>query len=114
AQDAMLHSGKWPVATVLELPQHGTAFSLSYNFLKAVQPQVVVVESDPANRAGDPDPDTLALLGSIPLFRTDQSGAIQFWTDGHDLWSSGTLNRLLASPLDKEPEAEEKQTSNNP
>jgi beta-lactamase superfamily II metal-dependent hydrolase len=71
---------------VLQLPEHGTIRSLSERFLEAVSPQVVILQSDPANRNGDPDPDTMALLGDLPIFRTDQGGAIHMWTDGEDLW----------------------------
>ena len=56
------------------------------DFLSAVQPQIAVLQSDPANRRGDPDPDTLAMLGDIPIFRTDQGGAIHLWTNGEQLW----------------------------
>lgn len=85
-QRTLLESGQWPLATVLQLPQHGTARSLDEDFLKATQPQVVVVQSDKANRRGDPAPDTLAMLGDTPVFRTDESGALHLWTDGSALW----------------------------
>lgn len=88
AQRGLLQAGMWPLATVLQLPQHGTARSLASEFLSAVQPQVVVVQSDRANRRGDPDPDVLARLGDIPLYRTDHTGVIHLWTDGVRLWTS--------------------------
>lgn len=87
-QAALLEAGEWPLATVMQLPKHGAIRSLASDFLNAVQPQAVVLQSDSANRSGDPDPDTLAKLGTIPLFRTDQDGTIHFWTDGRELWSS--------------------------
>jgi competence protein ComEC len=87
-QATLLQNGEWPLATVLQLPKHGAAHSLSTDFVKIIQPQAVVVQNDPANRQGNPDPDTLAKLGAVPVFRTDQSGTIHFWTNGHDLWSS--------------------------
>jgi competence protein ComEC len=85
-QTALLQAGQWPVATVLQLPKHGTVRSLAESFVKAVQPQAVVVQADPANRLGDPNPDTLSLIGTVPLFRTDTSGTIHLWTDGRSLW----------------------------
>ncbi|MDX1992657.1 MAG: ComEC/Rec2 family competence protein [bacterium] len=85
-QAALLENGEWPLATVLQLPQHGTARSLNEAFLTAVQPQAVVVQSDRANRRGDPNPDVLARLGSTPLFRTDQDGVIHLVTDGTALF----------------------------
>lgn len=86
AQAAMIERGEWSQATVLQLPQHGTIRSLNRAFLAAVAPQVVVLQSDRANRNGDPDADTMALLEDTPVFRTDQGGAIHIWTDGVDLW----------------------------
>lgn len=90
AQNALLAAGQWPLATVMQLPKHGAIRSLSEAFLAATQPQVVMLQSDRANRSGDPDADTLALLGNTRLFRTDQGGTIHFWTDGRDLWAQHT------------------------
>lgn len=87
-QAELLEAGQWPLATVMQLLQHGTARSLDTDFLQAAQPQVVVVQSDPANRRGDPDADVLALLGDVRLFRTDNGGAIHLWTDGRQLWAA--------------------------
>jgi competence protein ComEC len=88
AQQAMLaEPAGFPLATVMQLPQHGTARSLDADFLAAVQPSVIVAQIDPANRRGDPDAGTLALLPEgIPVYRTDMRGGIHFWTDGQQLW----------------------------
>jgi len=86
-QARMLASGAWPLASVLMLPDHGTARSLETNFLDAVQPSLVVVQADSANRRGDPNPDTLALLPEgVPVLRTDETGVVHLWTDGSTLW----------------------------
>ncbi len=85
AQSELIIEGQWPLATVFQLPLHGAARSLGEGFLSAVQPQVVVLESDRANRNGDPDGDILTMIENIPLFRTDQGGTIHMWTDGHEL-----------------------------
>ncbi len=68
-------------AAVLQLPGGGRARSLDGDFLERVRPQVVVVGSGEA-----PDPDVIALVGEVPLLRTDQGGTIHLWTDGRDLW----------------------------
>lgn len=86
AQAEMLEGGQWPLATVLQLPRQGGARSLDEVFLRAVQPSAAAVQVDPANRLGDPEPDTLALLGDVPLFRTDSGGAIHLISDGVSLW----------------------------
>ena len=86
-QTALLASEAHPVARVLQLPQHGGARSLSEEFLAQVQPQVALLQSDPANRLGDPSADTLALLpADMSLFRTDEQGIIHIETDGQTLW----------------------------
>jgi competence protein ComEC len=85
-QRTILETGGWPLARVMQVPQHGTINALDEDFLDAVQPQVLILQSDRANRRGDPDPDTLTLMGDMPLFRTDEGGTIHFWTDGSDLW----------------------------
>lgn len=85
-QIALLDAGQWPAVSVIQLPQHGTVRSLNETFLTIVQPQVVILQSDAANRRGDPDADVLGLLGDVPVFRTDQGGTIHLWTDGRDLW----------------------------
>lgn len=88
AQEDLLEAGVWPLATVLQLPNHGTARSLDGAFLAAVQPQAIVIQTDIANRRGDPDPDILAMLPEdVPLFRTDEQGVIHMWTDGAELWT---------------------------
>ncbi|MEZ4667375.1 MAG: ComEC/Rec2 family competence protein [Anaerolineae bacterium] len=86
----MLKHGEWPLATVMQLPNHAGIRSLAADFLASVQPQAVIVQTDITNRLGDPDPDTLSLLGDIPIFRTDQYGTLHFWTDGNRLWASGS------------------------
>lgn len=84
-QRAMLESGISAVAAVMQIPQHGTARALDDEFLMVTQPQVALLQSDIANRREDPDPDTLAQLDGLPLFRTDELGTIHLSTDGVSL-----------------------------
>lgn len=81
-QTAMLEAGILPLATVLQVPQGGGA--LDEAFLAAVQPQIVVIQSDSASR--QENADTLALLGDLPQYYTDEGGSIHLSTDGHRLW----------------------------
>ncbi|MDE2747794.1 MAG: ComEC/Rec2 family competence protein [Chloroflexota bacterium] len=81
-QQAMLDSIGADGATVLQIPQHGTVRALDDDFLAAVKPQIALLQSDIANRRGDPDPDTLAELEEVDLFRTDELGTIHLRTDG--------------------------------
>jgi len=88
-QMAMLEAGISPTASVLQVPQHATFNALSGRWLALTQPQVALIQSDRANRRGDPDADTLALLGDIPIFRTDELGTIHLSSDGVDVWIVG-------------------------
>ncbi|MCY4062865.1 MAG: ComEC/Rec2 family competence protein [Chloroflexi bacterium] len=85
AQQAMMASGFAKPTTILQIPQHGTARAIDDEYLKAIQPQIVLLQSDLANRRGDPDPDTLAKLSETDLFRTDEHGAIHLRTDGESI-----------------------------
>lgn len=85
-QEALLAAGQWPQAVVLQVPAHGAEGELSTAFLEAAQPQVALIQSDRANRSGDPDSAILTLLEGIPLFRTDIAGEIHLWTNGTTIW----------------------------
>ncbi|MEM6529579.1 MAG: hypothetical protein AAF653_14875, partial [Chloroflexota bacterium] len=87
-QGAILERGGYPLATVMQIPQHGTVRSIHEEFMAQAQPQVYLLQSDRTNLRGDPNADTLALLDETnPLLRTDEQGVIYLWTDGARLWS---------------------------
>jgi len=87
-QFELLDSENFPLATVMQLPQHATQRSLSEDFIAMVQPQAIVIQVDPANRRGDPNQDILNLIPEgIPILRTDEGGEVHMWTDGVELWS---------------------------
>ena len=81
-QQEMLANEISPVAAVMQIPQHGRARAIDDDFLELVQPQIALLQSDIANRRGDPDPDTMAKVDDLHLFRTDEIGAIHLQTDG--------------------------------
>ena len=84
-QIAMLESGQWVGASVMQLPQHGTVRSLNDAFYEAVQPQVVVAQYDATNRRGDPDPTILSMLENAVLLITGDEGTLHLKTDGSSL-----------------------------
>jgi competence protein ComEC len=86
AQAEMLDAATVSHTTVLIMPQHGTAGSLRDDFLATLAPQFVLLQSDPANRRRDPDPDVLLKVEHLPLYRTDIGGTIHLWTDGAIIW----------------------------
>lgn len=88
-QLAMLENGVSPTSSVLHIPQHATFHALDEEFLALAQPQVALIQSDRANRRGDPDADTLAMLGDIPIFRTDELGTIHLSSNGLTIWIVG-------------------------
>ena len=74
---------------VLVVPHHGSRTSSTEAFLRAVRPQVAVVQAGYRSRFGHPAPDVMAryqALG-IPVVRTDRCGA-WMWHDG-----AGTCTR---------------------
>jgi len=88
-QLAMLENGVSPTASIISIPQHATFHALNGDFLALTQPQVALIQSDRANRRGDPDADTLAMLGDIPIFRTDESGTVHLASNGEMIWIVG-------------------------
>ncbi len=86
AQARIAAEGQLQPSAVLILPQHGAAGALDDTFLTAASPQVILLQADAANRLGHPDPDTLAKVADLPLFRTDVSGTLHLYTDGTTLW----------------------------
>ena len=92
-QREMLSSGVVEHATVLQVPQHGAARALDPDFLAAVAPQIALLQSDRANRRGDPDGDTLAKLNGTRLFRTDTRGTIHLRTDGKTIQVARQFHR---------------------
>ncbi|MCS6836074.1 MAG: ComEC/Rec2 family competence protein [Anaerolineae bacterium] len=86
AQEAVLQAQVAPSAQVVQLARHAGRDSLHKTFWALTGAQLAVVQIDPANRLGDPQPATLALIGETPLLRTDQRTTIHLWTDGQTLW----------------------------
>jgi competence protein ComEC len=74
--------------TVLKSPHHGSKTSSTEAFLKAINPQIVVISVGQDNDYGHPSPEVLdryAEHGFI-VFRTDEQGTVEFSTDGEQLW----------------------------
>ncbi len=64
---------------ILKVPHHGSKFSSSEEFLKAVTPKVALIEVGEKNTYGHPTPQTLEKLfaAGAQIFRTDQSGIVK-------------------------------------
>lgn len=73
--------------TVLQSPHHGSKTGLDDQILTSLAPKVAAI-SVGVNKYGHPSPETLALYNShtIPFYRTDQGGDIEFVSDGKKWW----------------------------
>lgn len=63
---------------ILKSPHHGSRYSNSEKFLRAVSPRAVVIQAGENNIYGHPHKETLERIKrlGIDIYRTDQSGAI--------------------------------------
>lgn len=68
-------------AEVLKFPHHGSKNGLQENFLKEVRAKAVVISAGENNNFGHPSPEVIEYFGrqNIPLYRTDQQGAVIFF-----------------------------------
>ncbi len=75
--------------TILKVAHHGSDTSTTGEFLNVVMPQIAVI-SVGENNYGHPSPEVLerlaGRLGAANIYRTDESGTIEFITDGERLW----------------------------
>ncbi len=73
-------------ADILKAPHHGSRFSNSPTFIKAVSPDTVIFSSGYLNRMHHPHPETLERYqdAGVDILRTDAHGAVQIITDGND------------------------------
>ncbi len=89
AEQALVKSRWYFKSTVLVLPSHGHKKVNSPDFLRKADPQVAVAMVAAGNRSNLPHQETqerLAVLGDVPLFRTDRNGTIEMVTNGQRLW----------------------------
>ena len=87
-EQKLVASGVPLAATVLKSPHHGSRTSSTESFLKAVEPQVVVISVGEGNHFGHPSPEVMERYAThgLPVLRTDERGTIEFITDGEKLW----------------------------
>lgn len=69
---------------ILKIGHHGSKTSTDGEFVKAVNPEFVVISSGRGNKYGHPNEEVLETLASFPaeVLRTDQMGTIVFKSDG--------------------------------
>ncbi|GFO70552.1 DNA internalization-related competence protein ComEC/Rec2 [Geomonas limicola] len=78
-ETGLLDSGRTLAATLLKVPHHGSKYSSSVEFLKAVAPKAAVVSAGFGNNFHLPAPSTLWRLQhrGTRVYRTDLEGSIQ-------------------------------------
>ncbi|MBL8144906.1 MAG: ComEC/Rec2 family competence protein [Anaerolineae bacterium] len=84
-QAAMMAAGYGRPATVLQAPAGGAESSLLPELITVTQPQVIIVQTR-GEDSNEPAPETLELLGGIPVYQTG-SGGVHLWSDGRRLWA---------------------------
>ena len=72
---------------VLVAPHHGSGYSSSAEFIKAVACRYAIVSAGKANVFHHPHPSTLQRYkeASVNIFRTDRDGAVTITSDGNNL-----------------------------
>ncbi len=92
------NSGSWQVApryarTSLKVGHHGSAYSSTPAFIRAVSPRYAVISVGRDNLFGHPAASTIDTLRDIgaTVYRTDEDGAITISTDGTETTVRGFL-----------------------
>ncbi|MBI4765740.1 MAG: hypothetical protein HY787_14240, partial [Deltaproteobacteria bacterium] len=67
-------------SSILQVPHHGSRTSSSVPFIEAVHPRYAVISGRASSRFPLPHPEVIRryLERGVPLFRTDQEGAVTF------------------------------------
>lgn len=75
-------------ADILKVGHHGSKYSTSNEFLKAINPQVGIISVGLDNKFGHPDLSILNKLArfKVKILRTDQLGDIKIKSDGYGYW----------------------------
>jgi len=91
-EDYMVGKGIDLKADLLKVAHHGSDTSSTVEFIKEVNPKAAVI-SVGKNNFGHPSPEILKAFRDlgIPVFRTDESGAIIVFSDGKKIWIRETI-----------------------
>jgi competence protein ComEC len=100
----LVASGTRLDSTVLKVAHHGSRFSTSAEFIRAVGPRLAAISVGARNPFGHPDAGVVARLAEAgaATYRTDRDGAIIFETDGGTLtvtrWATRQVDRFCLDP----------------
>ena len=87
AEAKVIEQGADLSASVLKAPHHGSDTSSSYQFLREVMPEIIVVSSGKGNSYGHPHKEVMSRYNDLgaKVYRTDENGHIIINTDGESL-----------------------------
>ena len=94
AEERILASGADVRADVLKVGHHGSAYSSTPEFIRAVSPRYAVISVGRDNLFGHPARATIDTLRDIgaTVYRTDEDGSVAISTDGFNT----TIQAFLA------------------
>jgi competence protein ComEC len=84
AEQRILSGGYDIRADILKVGHHGSAYSSTSEFLRAVSPRIAIISVGRNNLFGHPSEQTISALKDINarIFRTDENGAVIVRSDG--------------------------------
>ncbi|HMN27308.1 MAG TPA: ComEC/Rec2 family competence protein, partial [Caldilineaceae bacterium] len=86
AEFAMIADGAPLASTVLKAGHHGSSGSTSAPFVRAVNPQLAVIQVGADNAYGHPRTEVLENLNGRTVLRNDLHGRIHLYSDGQQMW----------------------------
>ena len=85
-EEEMVRAGAIRKSTLLKLAHHGSCGASTPAFLEAVDPEVVTISVGADNHFGHPCAEVLERLSDLPVYRTDEQGAVEVISDGTRVW----------------------------
>lgn len=86
-EDTLIKNNITIASDVLKVPHHGSKYSSSEAFLRAVHPKLAVISVGASNTYGHPTPEVLQRLQEfgITTLRTDWNGDVNILSDGENI-----------------------------
>jgi competence protein ComEC len=86
AERALLAQGAPLTSTVLKVAHHGSDSSTGDAFVRAVNPQLAIIQVAADNTYGHPNSQVLDRLAGRTVLRNDRDGRVHVWSDGTSMW----------------------------
>jgi competence protein ComEC len=82
----LVAAGAIQESTLLKVAHHGSCSSTTQPLLDAVDPELAIISVGADNRFGHPCEEVLERLDELPVYRTDEQGAVEVVSDGARVW----------------------------